>query len=321
MTQMPISPLCIISGYLLDLLFGDPRWFPHPVRIIGFFILRLEAFLRGLIKNEKIAGVLLVVLIVIPAYLGVYGMIKIAMRINVYLGIALNVFFIYSSLALKDLKAHSFRIYEELKRKNMANARKALSLVVGRDTRDLAEKEIIRASVETIAENIVDGVISPLFYCFIAGAPLALSYKAINTLDSMVGYKNERYKHFGWASAKIDDLANFIPARISMLFLALASWFCAGNPINALRIGMRDGRKNPSPNSGIPEAAVAGALGVQLGGLNFYNSIPVPKPLIGDDFYPLGINHIKESINLAYASSVLFMAAGVMWNWLWNSII
>ena len=313
---MSIISLSILGGYLLDIFFGDPQWFPHPVRIMGFFIERLEDILRHYIKNEKIAGVILAVLIVIPTYLVVSWIINIAMQINVYLGIAVNAGLIYTSLAIKDLKNHTLKIYEELKSKSITGARKKLALVVGRDTENLSEQEIIRATVETIAENIVDGVISPLFYCFIGGAALALSYKAINTLDSMVGYKNERYKNFGWASAKLDDWANYIPARLSVLFLSLAGWISGKNGWIALKIALRDGRKNPSPNSGIPEAAMAGALGIQLGGLNFYNSIPIAKPLIGDKIYLPGINHIKESINIMYVASALFMAAGVAWFWL-----
>ena len=157
----------------------------------------------------------------------------------------------------------------------------------------------------------MDGIISPLFYAFIGGAPLALAYKAVNTLDSMVGYKNDKYKDFGWASAKIDTLANFIPARLSILFLPLASLVTGKDALNSWRIARRDGRKNPSLNSGIPEAAIAGALGIRLGGLNYYNSKPILKPFIGDDFNALGICHIKDSIKISYVSSIFFLIVGV----------
>lgn len=304
---MPILSLSIISAYLLDLLFGDPQCRAHPVRIMGFFIQQWEVFLRNFVKDEKLAGVLLVVLIVAPTYTGVFFLTKIAMKSSLYLGIAVNAFLIYTAIAMKDLKVHVYKIYDALKCKDIIRARKALSLVVGRDTQNLGEKDIVRASVETVAENIVDGVIAPLFYAFIAGAPLALSYKAINTLDSMVGYKNERYKNFGWASARLDDAANFLPARLSLLFLVLASWLCGHNTLAALRMGVRDGKKNPSPNSGIPEAAMAGALGVQLGGLNTYNSVPVSKPLIGDNIFPLETRHIQESLKIASVAAGLFV--------------
>lgn len=311
--------MSIICAYLLDMVFGDPQWFPHPVRVIGFCVQRLEVILRSFIRNEKFAGVLLVILIVVPTYNVTFLLLKIAFKSNLYFGIALNSVFIYTAIAMKDLKVHVYKIYDALKNNDIIRARNALALVVGRDTENLAERDIIRASVETVAENIVDGVISPLFYAFIGGAPLALSYKAVNTLDSMVGYKNERYKRFGWASARLDDVANFIPARLSLLFLSLASWLCGHNGVSAFRIGVRDGRKNPSPNSGIPEAAIAGALGVQLGGLNFYKSAMTEKPLIGDNLNPLGVSHIKESVTICYAASGLFVVAGVLWLYFYNA--
>src|SRR3989338_2737221 len=310
---MVVYSFSIICAYLLDMVFGDPQWRLHPVMIIGFCVQHMETFLRAVGRNEKVAGVLLVVLIVAPTYGIVFLLIKIAFKCSLYLGIAVNAFLIYTAIAMKDLKVHVYKIYDALKCHDSIRARKALSLVVGRDTENLAEKDIVRASVETVAENSVDGVISPLFYAFIGGAPLALSYKAINTLDSMAGYKNQRYKNFGWASARLDDAANFIPARLSLLFLTVASWLCGSNGLGALRIGIRDGRKNPSPNSGIPEAAMAGALGVQLGGLSTYNSVCVLKPFIGDNIFPLQMRHIKKSIAIAYVASGLFVVAGVVW--------
>jgi adenosylcobinamide-phosphate synthase len=183
---------------------------------------------------------------------------------------------------------------------------------VGRDTNTLEHQDVIRATVETVAENIVDGVISPLFYAFIGGAPLALAYKAVNTLDSMVGYKNERYMDFGWASAKIDTSANFIPARLSVLFVPLASLIMGKDASNSWSMAIRDGKKNPSLNSGIPEAAIAGALGIQLGGLNYYDSKPVLKPHIGDNVNALETRHIKDSIKISYVSSGLFLIVGIV---------
>jgi adenosylcobinamide-phosphate synthase len=207
------------------------------------------------------------------------------------------------------------RVYRALEKEDVDSARKNLSLIVGRDTHSLDKQDIIRATIETVSENTVDGIISPLFYAFIGGAPLALAYKAVNTLDSMVGYKNERYKDFGWASAKIDDWANFIPARLSIMFLPVACWLAGKNGLNSWKLVWRDGKKNPSPNSGIPQAAVAGALGIQLGGMNFYNSIPSPKLLIGDRLNSLKIGHIKESIKVSYICSVLVLISGVFLTW------
>ena len=223
---------------------------------------------------------------------------------------------IYTALSIKDLGVESLAVFNALKKGDMDRARMFLSKIVGRDTANLDEREIIRATVETIAENIVDGIISPLFYAFLGGASLVMTYKAINTLDSMVGYKNKRYINFGWAAAKIDDITNFIPARLSIIFLVLASWISGYNPINTWNITMRDGRKNPSPNSGLPEAAVAGALGVRLGGLNYYNSIATEKPYIGNNINQLNKSHIKETVKIAYITSGLFIGIGLLLLWL-----
>ncbi|MEK6563882.1 MAG: adenosylcobinamide-phosphate synthase CbiB [Candidatus Omnitrophota bacterium] len=306
----------IIISFLLDLIFGDPRWLPHPVRIIGFFIRHLENFLRKHIFNLKLAGVILAVLIVGLAYLSVWGIIKAGNQLNPWMGAVLEVFFIYTAIALKDLKAHTMRVYDRLKDNNLAKARGLLSQVVGRDTGNLDEKEVARATVETAGENFVDGILSPLFYAFIGGAPLALAYKAISTLDSMVGYKNERYIDFGRASARLDDLANYIPARLSVFFLSLGSWICGQDGLSAFRVSLRDGRKNASPNSGLPEAAIAGALGVRLGGVNFYNSSAKIEPYLGDDLCQLEAKHILESIRIVYAGSFLALLSGIWLIWM-----
>ncbi|MDO8749064.1 MAG: adenosylcobinamide-phosphate synthase CbiB [Candidatus Omnitrophota bacterium] len=306
----------IILAYFLDIIFGDPRWFPHPVRIIGFLVRHLEDFLRRYIFNLKIAGVILVVLVIGLTYFLVWGIIKAGYQLNPFFGAALEVFFIYTAIAIKDLKAHTMRVYSRLKDNDLAQARSLLSQVVGRDTGNLDEKEVARAAVETVGENFVDGILSPLFYTFIGGAPLALAYKAVSTLDSMVGYKNERYIDFGWASARLDDFANYIPARLSVLFLSLGSWVCGQDGSSAFRLALRDGRKNASPNSGLPEAAMAGALGVRLGGVNFYNSSAKVEPYIGDGACPLEARHILESIRIVYASSFLALLSGIGLTWM-----
>lgn len=306
----------IIISFLLDLVFGDPRWFPHPVRIIGFFIRHLEDFLRRYIFNLRMAGIVLAVLVVGLTYLSAWGIIKAGRELNPLAGGALEVFFIYTAIALKDLKAHATRVYSRLKDNDLVKARVLLSQVVGRDTANLDEKEVARATVETVGENFVDGILSPLFYAFIGGAPLALAYKAVSTLDSMVGYKNERYKDFGWASAKLDDLANYIPARLSVLFLSLGSWICGQDGSSAFRLALRDGGKNASPNSGLPEAALSGALRVRLGGVNFYNSAAKAEPHIGNDIYQLEARHILESIMIVYVSSFLALLSGTGLIWM-----
>ncbi|MEW6089130.1 MAG: adenosylcobinamide-phosphate synthase CbiB [bacterium] len=306
----------VILAYILDLIFGDPGWLPHPVKGIGFTAGKLEPVMRKLIKNEKTAGVIFNILIAGGVYLSVYFIDKYLYSINKNLGLVFSVFCVYTALSIKDLKDESMSVYDELENNNIKSARERLGKIVGRDTGNLDEKEIIRAAVETVSENIVDGIISPLFYAFIGGAPLALAYKAVNTLDSMVGYKNERYRDFGWFSARVDDAANYIPARLSLLFLPLAGFLAGKNMFNSWKIIRRDGDKNPSPNSGIPEAAVAGALGVRLGGANFYNSVSITKPFIGDGINSLDKKHIKESIFIAYISSGLFLSCGLFLLWI-----
>ncbi len=299
------SIIIIALAYILDLILGDPVWLLHPVRGIGYLAQKLEMPLRRVIRNKQTAGAIFAIVIIGAVYLACFAIIHTAASFNRYLGFILSAFFIYTSLAIKDLKVESMRVYHALKDQDIALARRNLGLIVGRDTKDLSELDIIRATVETIAENIVDGIIAPLFYLLLGGPALALAYKAVNTLDSMVGYKNDRFKDFGWLSAKIDDWANFIPARLSGFLLPIASWLLGMDAISSFKVAMADGKKNPSPNSGIPEAAVAGALGVRLGGLNFYNSAPVMKPFIGVDKNTLSPAHIKESIKIAYAASLL----------------
>ena len=301
----------IMLAYVLDLIFGDPRWFPHPVKGIGWLIEKLEPPLRKMIRNERIGGIVLAISVIgVSGYLAFIS-IQLASSVNKYLGALLAIIIIYSSLAVKDLDVESMEVYRSLEKNDIASARKNLSLIVGRDTHSLTYPGVTRAAVETVSENIVDGIISPLFYAFIGGAPLALAYKAANTLDSMVGYKNEKYIYFGWASAKIDDWANFIPARVSALFLPLACLLAGKDALNSWKMIRRDGGKNSSPNSGIPEAAMAGALGVRLGGLNHYHSKAIVKPFIGDDINALEPRHIKESIRISYICSTLFLIVGI----------
>ena len=303
--------ILIAAACFMDLLLGDPRWFPHPVRGIGFLADQWERPLRRLIKNQRLAGTVFAVLIIGAVYAVCSALLMIANHLNCYLGSVLFVILIYASLSIKDLKVQSMKVCEALEKGQLDEARKNLSFIVGRDTENLEEKEIIRATVETIAENIPDGIIAPLFYAFLGGAPAALAYKAASTLDSMVGYKNEKYKEFGWASAKIDDCLNFIPARLSAVLLPLASWFAGLDMRGSFKTALRDGRKNPSPNSGIPEAAMAGALGVRLGGMNYYHSVPTPKPFIGDEKKSLTLEHIRASIRVAYVASFLSLFLGL----------
>lgn len=313
---MEILSLTIVAGYILDLIFGDPQWFPHPVRAIGWIIRKLEAFLAGCVPNKRLGGCLLSFIVIAGTFFFTLSIIKLGNFINPYLGFAISVFFIYTSLATRDLIVESTQVYKNLKTGVLETARRKLSLIVGRDTAGLKEKEIIRATVETVSENIVDGILSPLFYAFIGGAPLAMAYKAVNTLDSMVGYKNEKYIDFGWSSARLDDVINFIPARISSSLIAVSSFILGKRSGNSLKTAIRDGNKHPSPNSGYPEAAMAGALGVRLGGPSTYGGRLYVKPYIGKEENSMQPQLINEALAITFTSSILALLIGVCLRWI-----
>lgn len=218
---------------------------------------------------------------------------------------------IYFAISIKSLADEAKKVMHFLRKNDLINARKALSQIVGRDTTHLNDEQIIRACVETVAESTVDGVLSPLFFAFMGGPPAAMAYRAVNTMDSMVGHKDEKYLRFGWASARLDDVANYIPARISALFIPVAAFFCGYSPVRSLKIAIRDGRKHESPNSGISEAAMAGALGIQLGGSSSYQGEIITKPFIGDAHNPLTLSAINGAIKLMYITSILFIIGGI----------
>lgn len=300
--------IIILLAYILDLIFGDPKWMPHPVRGIGYLAKRLETPLCRIFAGRKrMAGIVFVVIIIGFVYFAVSAIIFTANQINRVLGFLISVFLVYSALAIKDLRVESMRVYRALERKDLSEARKKLSLIVGRDTENLNENEVIRASVETVAESAMDGIIAPLFYAFLGGPVLVWIYKAINTLDSMVGYRNERFIEFGRASAKLDGLLNLIPAKITSLLIGISAGLCGKDWISSFRWGFRYFLRGQDNNSIITEVAMAGALKVRLGGVNFYNSVPMPKPLIGDGVSVLEISHIRESIKIVYLCSFLFL--------------
>lgn len=245
-----------------------------------------------------------------------YALLHSLKRINPVLETAAWIMLGYTSLACGDLFSHVRHILQRLKNKDMEGARKKLSLIVGRDTNDLSEEKIITATIESIAENTNDGIIAPLFYLVLGGPALALGYKAINTLDSMVGYKNERYRYFGWFSAKLDDAANFIPARITGILIAASSFLLGYGFRNSFRIMHRDGQKHLSPNSGIPEAAMAGALGVQLGGPSRYAGKLSAKPYIGEGRNAIQLSLINKARNLTFLAATIMAAIGAWLRWL-----
>ncbi len=308
----------LFSAYILDLLLGDPQWFPHPVRLIGRLIGWLENFFRKLGTTNfglKVSGIILALIICGSTFWVTFLLIYWAGNFSWYAGFACSVFLGYTTLATRDLHVETRKVLRALTRGDILQARKELSFVVGRDTAHLDEPEILRALLETIAENTSDGVIAPLFYLGLGGPPLAMTYKAVNTLDSMVGYKNERYGNIGWASAKLDDLANFIPARLSGLVIVLSSFLLRKPWRNSLGILWRDRRKHESPNSAWPEAAMAGALGVQLGGLNYYFGQPSLKPFLGDRKKDIDRRDVRESWKILYLSSFCMLLFSLLLTW------
>jgi adenosylcobinamide-phosphate synthase len=283
----------LIPAFFLDLAIGDPPAFPHPVKVIGKGITALERILimpAASKRQEKLKGVFLTVIIAASTFFAAFLLEKwilFGMR-GVYraFGYALLVYLTASTIATKELLKAGLQILNAVKEEDIELARRRLSMVVGRDVAGLDMKDIVKATNETLSENLSDGIIAPLFYLTLGGLPLGMTYKAVNTLDSMVGYKNERYINFGWASARLDDVFNYIPARITGFLIAVSSGilfksltvFC-----DSLKMMFRDGKNHLSPNSGYPEASLAGALGVRLGGPSVYNGVLVQKPYIGTE--------------------------------------
>ena len=301
--------LAVQVGFLLDLLLGDPRWMPHPVVLMGKAITGLEKRLRGVFpktsRGELGAGVVLAVLL--PVCSGGIALLALWLvgQIHPALRFALDAFWCWQALAVKDLKDESMAVCRRLQGQDLPGARKAVSRIVGRDTEALSAEGVTKAAVETVAENTSDGVISPLFFLAIGGAPLGLAYKAINTMDSMVGYKNDRYLYFGRAAARLDDAANFLPARLAALMMIVSAGLPGFSLPGAWRIWRRDRFNQPSPNAAQCEAACAGALGVQLGGPARYFGKPVEKKTIGDPLRPIEPADIRRANVLLYATSVL----------------
>lgn len=295
-------------AFLLDIIFGDPENFPHPVKIIGKFISYGERFFRKIfpdtMKSKRLGGLLLVVSTVFLAFFIPFLLLVLAYKISIILGVCLEIFFCYQIIAVKSMKIEAEKVLEALKADDLGGARKQLARIVGRDTGQLNEKEIIKATVETVSESTCDGVIAPLFFMIIGGAPLGFAYKAVNTLDSMIGYKNEKYADFGYFAAKIDDILNFIPARITGLLYVFAAYFLGYNGAGSMKILSRDRLKHKSPNSGHSEAAAAGALGILLGGDAFYFGKLVSKEPIGENLREPETTDISRVLKMFYVSSV-----------------
>jgi adenosylcobinamide-phosphate synthase len=294
----------IIAAIALDLLLGDPRWLPHPVRGIGWLTARLEGISRALLP-AKAAGITTVLLTLTVTGLVTWGMLHGATAIHPAFGTAVSILLLYTSLAVRDLLAHATRVFQALRHDDLTTAREQVAFMVSRDTSHLDAQGVSRATVESIAENLVDGITAPLFFAFLGG-PIGMTlYKAASTMDSMFGYKNERYREFGWGAARLDDLLNFLPARLTGCLIPLAALLLGLDWRNSWRIFRRDRLNHASPNSGHSEAAVAGALTIRLGGTNIYFGQTLHKPTIGEAHRTIEPQDIRRTNRLILLAAAL----------------
>ena len=304
----------VVGGFVLDALFGDPAWLPHPVVFMGKAIARLEGFLRPRLpktpKGEVLGGAIVAFCLPVGTLLFAGAVCRGAARLHPLLGLAVQMFWCAQALAARGLVQESTNVYKELIKPDLPAARRAVSRIVGRDTAALTAEGVTKAAVETVAENASDGVIAPLFYMFLGGAPLALTYKAINTMDSMLGYKNEKYLYFGRVPAKLDDAANYLPSRLAGLLWVVAAAFTRNDAKGAWKIWRRDRRRHASPNSAQTESACAGALGVQLAGPAYYFGQYYPKLTIGDALRPIEPEDILRANRMMYVASSFALAWG-----------
>ena len=304
----------VLGGFVLDALFGDPAWLPHPVVYMGKAISKLEKFLRPRLpktpQGELLGGAIVAFCLPVGTFLLTGLVCWGAARLHPLLGLAVQMFWCGQALAARGLVQESTNVYKELKKPDLPGARKAVSRIVGRDTAELTAEGVTKAAVETVAENASDGVIAPLLYMLIGGAPLALTYKAINTMDSMLGYKNEKYLYFGRIPAKLDDAANYLPSRLAALLWVAAAAFTHNDAKGAWKIWRRDRRNHASPNSAQTESACAGALGVQLAGPAYYFGQYYPKLTIGDALRPIEPEDILRANRMMYVASSFALAWG-----------
>lgn len=298
----------IAAAYLLDLLIGDPALlvFMHPVVLIGKVVTQLEKALYQ--QASRARGIILVLIVCITTFMVTHYLVTALGQ----LGVVLELWLLSTALATKGLRDAAFKVYQALKAGNIHLARLKTAEIVGRDTAELDEVEVVRATVETVAENLVDGVTAPLFFALLGGAPLAIAYKAINTMDSMLGHKDERYINFGWAAARLDDVANYIPARLTALALLTASLLLGLDWRGCWRVMRRDAHKHSSPNAGIPESGMAGALGVRLGGVNYYDGQANQTAVLGESNKQLHQTDIVRAVRLMSSASFIFLSGVVL---------
>lgn len=305
----------LLVAFLADLAFGDPPDVPHPVRLFGVFISQGERLIRKIAHSNRAlfcGGAVLVVTLTCAVFLGTWLFIRLLRDASPMAETLTTLYLAYSTLSIRSLDHAGTTVVVHLRNKRLERARSSLAMIVGRDTENLDEPEILRAVTETMAENCSDGVVAPLLYLSLGGVPAALTYKVINTLDSMIGYRNDRYLYFGKFAARLDDVANFVPARLTALLVALSAVCLRLHGLDALRVTRRDAQLQPSPNSGYPEAAFAGALGIRLGGLNFYRGQASEKAYLGEARRPLSLDLFPEVRRLFYTTSSAMLAVSLL---------
>lgn len=309
----------------MDLIFGDPHWLPHPICLIGNMIGFLERNLRKLLAPNPTAllagGALMVIIVLVVSFAVPYYILQLAEAVSQWLRFGLETIMFYQIFATKCLRDESMKVFTALDNNDLADARVKLSWIVGRDTKNLSAEEVTKGAVETVAENTADGIIAPMLYMFLGGAPLAFLYKGINTMDSMVGYKNDKYLYFGRCAAKLDDLANLIPARIAGLVMIIAAFLVGLNGPGAWKIFWRDRYHHLSPNSAMTESVTAGALNIQLGGDHYYFGKLVHKETIGDDIRPVCPQDIMQANRLLYMTAVVSLILFATADFLYKSNI
>ncbi len=299
----------IPCAYAIDLLAGDPQVEWHPVRLIGRLVRFLDIRLNKQEYNRRVAGVILVVLVSATVIFIAWTILKLSLSAHPALYFAVSVLLVYFSISTRALADEAGKVERCLKNGDIGAAREKLSMIVGRDTANMDEAQIIRATVETVAESTMDGIVAPLFYAFLGGPVLAWFYKSVNTMDSMVGHRNERYAEFGWAAARLDGLFNLVPSKITTLAISASAFLCGKDWAGSFRWAARYVFKGPSLNSDTTEASMSGGLRIRLGGRNFYGGLAVDKPLLGDGPEPLQLKHIGQSVRVCYLSSLLMMIA------------
>jgi adenosylcobinamide-phosphate synthase len=307
------STVLLIGAFALDLAVGDPRWLPHPVVLMGKAIISGERLLRtGKPRRDFAAGAVLSLVLIALSGVTAWSLLFAFQALPVLLSLVAAAALASTTLATRSLLEAVKKIEAPLRTEDLIAARQSLSHIVGRETNQLSRDKVMRAGLESLAESTCDGIVAPLFYLFLGGVPLAMAYKAVSTLDSMIGYRTDRYFYFGKFAARLDDAMNFIPARLTALFIVIAAMVLRWNPVRALQVAWRDHAQHLSPNAGYPEAALAGAFGVRLGGPSVYFGAEVHKPYIGDDLKPVEIEMLEKGRTLCLVTAMLSLATFVL---------